>query len=111
MEECGLDTVFYVYNGQTNSETYLLTDWGSASPAKVKAWVATLRARVPKTDGNASLPCNYDLDNLKWSGKALPNSATLPRWERLKRELDVESVGEESFQDGRFHWEGRAAGD
>jgi hypothetical protein len=97
MEECGLDTVFYVYDGQTNSETYLLTDWGSASPAKVKAWVATLCARVPKTDGNVSLPCNYDLDNLKWSGKAILNSVTLPLWERLKKELDVDASRPKAF--------------
>ncbi len=40
MEERGLDTVFYVYDRQTDSETYLLTDWGSASPSKIETWVA-----------------------------------------------------------------------
>jgi hypothetical protein len=74
MEERGLDTVFYVYDGATDTETYLLTDWGSASPAKIEAWVATLRAGVPKADGTTHLPCDYDLDNLKWSGKAILNN-------------------------------------
>jgi hypothetical protein len=79
MEERGLDTVFHVYNGQTNSQTYLLTDWGSTSQAKINAWVATLHTTgVPKADGTIHSPCNYGLDNLKWSGKAILNSVTLP---------------------------------
>ena len=35
MEERGLDTIFYVYDGQTDIETYLLTNWSSASPARI----------------------------------------------------------------------------
>jgi hypothetical protein len=37
IEEHGMDTVFRVYDGQTDSETYLLTDWGCASPAQIEA--------------------------------------------------------------------------
>jgi hypothetical protein len=59
MEECGLDTVFHVYDGKTDSEIYLLTDWGSASPDKIEAWVATLCVGVPRMDGTVSPPCNY----------------------------------------------------
>jgi hypothetical protein len=88
MEERGLDTpVFHVYDWQMDSRTYLLTDWGSASPAKMEAWVSTLRAGVPETDGTANPPCNYDLDNLKWSGKAILNSVTLPPGRLSKRTL------------------------
>jgi hypothetical protein len=97
MEERGLDTVFYIYDGQTDSETYLLTDWGSASPAKIESWVATLRAGVPKTDGTLLPPCNYDLDNLKWSGKAILNSITLPLWETVEKDLGVDGSGPEAF--------------
>jgi hypothetical protein len=97
MEERGLDTVFYVYDGATDTETYLLTDWGSASPAKIEAWVATLRAGVPKADGTTHLPCDYDLDNLKWSGKAILNSVSLPLWETVEKDLGVDASGPEAF--------------
>jgi hypothetical protein len=98
MEERGLDTVFYVYNGQTDSETYLLTNWGSASPAKIEAWVMTLRSTgVPKPDSTVSSPCDYDLDNLKWSGKAILNSVTLPLWETVEKDLGIDASGPKAF--------------
>jgi transcriptional regulator NrdR family protein len=97
MEERGLDTVFYVYDGQTDTETYLLTDWGSASPAKIEKWVATLRAGVPRMDGTISPRCDYDLDNLKWSGKAILNSVSLPLWETVEKDLGVDASGPEAF--------------
>jgi hypothetical protein len=68
----------------------LLTDQGSASLAKIEAWVATLRAGVPKVDGNLLPPCNYNLDNLKWSGKGILNSMSLILWETVKKDLGVE---------------------
>ena len=93
MEERGLDTVFYVYNELTQSKTYLLTDWGSASPAKIEVWVATLHAGVPSIDKTLLPVCNYDLSNLKWSGKAILNSVTLPLWETVKKDLGVDTSG------------------
>jgi hypothetical protein len=98
MEERGLDTAFYLYDGQTDSETYLLTDWGSASPSKIEDWVATLRAGVPKADGTLISPCDYDLDNLKWSGKAILNSGTLPLWETIEKDLGVDASGSKPSQ-------------
>jgi hypothetical protein len=97
MEERGLDSVFYVYDGQTDSETYLLTNWGSASPTKIEAWVATLHAGVLKTDGTVLPPCDYDLDNLKWSGKAVLNSVSLPLWETVGKDLGVHGSGPKAF--------------
>jgi hypothetical protein len=97
MEEHGLDTVFYVYDWQTDSKVYLLTDWGSASPAKIQAWVAMMRAGVPQAGGTILPPCNYDLDNLKWSGKAILNSMSLPLWEMVEKNLGVDAFGPEAF--------------
>jgi hypothetical protein len=98
MEERGMDTTFDVYDWKTNSETYLLlTDWGSASPAKIEAWVATLRAKVPKAAGTLLPPCDYNLDNLKWSGKAILNSVSLPLWETVEKDLGVDATGPEAF--------------
>jgi hypothetical protein len=97
MEERGLDTVFYIYDGLTDSKTYLLTNWGSARPAKIEAWVATLHAGVPKTDGTVYSPCDYNLDNLKWSGKAILNSVSLPLWETVENDLCVHGSGPKAF--------------
>ena len=36
-EERGLDTVFYVYANQTDTEKYLLTDWGSVVHTNIEA--------------------------------------------------------------------------
>jgi hypothetical protein len=77
MEERGMDTVFYVLDPVTNSETYLLSKWGSASPTKIETWVAALWSGVLKSDGTCHPVCDYDFDNLKWSGKAILSSITL----------------------------------
>jgi hypothetical protein len=36
-EEHGMDTVFRIYNSDTDTELYLLKDWGTATPEKVVA--------------------------------------------------------------------------
>jgi hypothetical protein len=96
MEEYCLDTVFHVYDWQTDSKVYLLTDWGSTSPAKSEAWVATLQAGVLQPDGTTLPPCDYNLDNLKWSGKAILNSVSLALWETVKKDLGMDTSGPEA---------------
>lgn len=32
-------------------------------------------------------PCKYDIDNLKWSGKAIMNSILLDLWETIEKEV------------------------
>jgi hypothetical protein len=92
-----MDTVFYVFDPVTNSETYLLSEWGSASPTKIDAWVTTLRSGVPKPDGTLLPVCDYDGDNLKWSGKAILSSITLALWETVEKDLGVDASGPEAF--------------
>jgi hypothetical protein len=92
-----MDTIFHVYDWKTNSKTHLLTDWGSASPAKIEAWVATLLASVRKADGTLLPPCHSDLDNLKWSGKAILNSVSLPLWRMVEKDLGVDATRPEAF--------------
>jgi hypothetical protein len=78
-EERGLDTVFRVFDPATDTEVYLLKDWGSADPVKVVAWEEMLK------EGVGDLPvCEYDIDNLKWSGKAVMNSIGLDLWETIE---------------------------
>ncbi len=97
MEERGMDTIFHVFDAPTNSEIYLLTDWGSASVATIEAWVPTLRSGVPNPDGTIQAVCDYDLDNLKWSGKAILNSITLALWETVEKDLGVDTSGPKAF--------------
>jgi hypothetical protein len=97
MEERGMDTVFHIYDWRTDSKVYLLTDWGSASPVKIEEWVATLRAGITQANGINLPPCNYDLDNLKWSGNAILNSVSLPLWETVEKDLGVDASGPEAF--------------
>jgi hypothetical protein len=52
---------------------------------------------VPKADRTLLSPCDYDLDNLKWSGKAILNSVTLPLWETVKKDLGVDASGPKAF--------------
>ena len=86
LEERGLDIVFRVQDASTHVETYLFKDWGSAELESIQQWVDTPRNGVPNTQaainatGNEStlvylpplqLVCEYDLENSKWSGKAI----------------------------------------
>ncbi len=88
MEEHGMDTVFCIYDSAKDSEVYLLQDWGSSDPLKVSTWEATIIAGI----GTAP-PCEYDIDNLKWSGKAIMNSISLDLWETIEKDVGVGSNG------------------
>jgi hypothetical protein len=90
MEERGLDSVFRVYDGEADTETYLLTDWGSANPEHSSG--------VPHPDDGDNTKdtqqvCDYDHDNLKWSGKAILNSVSLELWETAEKDLGADTVG------------------
>jgi hypothetical protein len=97
MKECGLDTIFHIFDAPMNSEIYLLTDWGSVNATTMSAWVGTLRSSVPNPDGTLLPMCNYDLDNLKRSGKAILNSITLALWEIVEKDLRVNTTGPKAF--------------
>ncbi len=88
MEERGMDTVFRIFDTSSNSEIYLLQDWGSADPISVAAWETSLLSGID------NLPvCDYDVDNLKWSGKAIMNSISLDLWETIEKDVGVGSNG------------------
>ena len=81
MEECGMDTVFRVYDGNVDEEIYLLEDWGAAKKEVVRDWVRKL--------SEGRMACPYDLDNLRWSGKALLASIDLELWSRIEKDLPL----------------------
>ena len=97
MEKQGLDTVFYVYENHTDTDTYLLTDWVSTIPANIEAWVATLHTGVPRMDGTVSPWCDHDLDNLKWSGQVILNNVSPPLWETVEKDLGIDATGPKAF--------------
>ena len=95
MEERGIDTVFRVYDASTDFETYLLKYWGSVEPESIQQWLDNLCTVVPNTQadidaaGNEPTPiylpplqlvCEYDLENIKWSGKAIMQIISLEIW-------------------------------
>jgi hypothetical protein len=41
----------------------------------------------------AAPPCKHDIDNLKWSGKAIMNSISLDLWETVEKDVGVGSNG------------------
>lgn len=83
-----MDTVFHIYNSNTGSELFLLKDWGSTSLERVAAWEATLTSGVSESPS-----CNYDINNLKWSGKAIMNSITLDLWETIEKDVGIRANG------------------
>jgi hypothetical protein len=84
--------VFHIYNSDTDSELYLLKDWGTASPEKVAEWEGTLTSGVGE-----SPPCDYDIDNLKWSGKAIMISSTLDLWETSEKDIGIGANGPATY--------------
>jgi hypothetical protein len=92
MEEHGLDTVFRIYDPIQDTEAHLLQEWGKAEPDAVEAWEDSLAAGV----GNSPL-CDFDLDNLKWSGKALMRSIALDLWETVEKDIGIGANGPRTF--------------
>jgi len=85
LEDTGQDSVFRIADDREETEIYLLEDWGRATVTTVEPWVASLQ------DGTAAggTACPYDVDNLRWSGKAILSSITQDLWIRIEKELPV----------------------
>jgi hypothetical protein len=87
-EEHGLDTIFRMVDPAEKTAVYLLKDWRSAQPEKVTKWEGTLTSGV----GDHKV-CDYDIDNLKWSGKAVMNSIALDLWESIEKDVGGSANG------------------
>ena len=74
------EDMFRIYDQASDSEIYMLDDWGLASTESVAAWVASLKTGVPDTATTTHPVCPYDLDNLVWSGAAMRASVSLELW-------------------------------
>ena len=65
-----MDTGFWVYNPVCKTEVYLLDELEAAKEEKVFKCVHTLTTKmVGHWTGNYLPVCNFDCENLSWSGK------------------------------------------
>ena len=93
MTDCGLDTVFRVYDGATDTETNVLESWGTTSLEDMKKWVLQLQTGVVMRDGVTLPVCPFDLDNLRWSGRAISSSLKTEFWNRLRSVWPMDTPG------------------
>ena len=75
----------------------MLDDWGQATTESVKAWVALLKSGVPDTTTSNHPVCQFDLDNLVWSGAALKSSVSLKLWTLVEKDVAYNASGPEIF--------------
>jgi hypothetical protein len=83
IENCGMDTVFRVYDPtKPTQEQYLLTSWNNISDEDFDEWMKALQTDgVRKATGGQNHPvCDWDLDNLTWSGEMLKDSISDKLW-------------------------------
>ena len=97
MEDHGMDTVFRLYDARTDTETYLLREWGDVQVERVADWVQDLRQGVENNTGGREPPCRFDVANLQMSGVAMMQSVTLQLWQDVEVGFDDEPTGPEVF--------------
>ena len=71
MMRMGMDTVFKVLDEDGTTEHDILQQWSTVSHVDIEAWEHRLRNSGV---GISTLPCQYDEQNLDWSGQYLLNS-------------------------------------
>jgi hypothetical protein len=97
IEQCGMDTVFRVYDPIKKTESYLLEDWGATSESKIFTWVTALKSGILNADGTSVPVCTFDEDNLAWSGSAILASIKIELWEAIEKDLGYDASGPEVF--------------
>ena len=97
IEERGMDTVFRIYDPAMDTEQNLLIDWGAASRSAITTWVGMLNAGLEKADGTQLDCCEFDQENLKWSGTSLKNSISLKLWQTIEKDVLFGASGPEVF--------------
>jgi hypothetical protein len=83
IENCGMDTVFRVYDPtKATQEQYLLSSWNNISEEDFDAWMKALQTEgVKRAGGGPNLPvCDWDIENLTWSGEMLKDIISEKLW-------------------------------
>ena len=88
LKHYGLDTVFTIPNASWTSETYIAESWGKAKEDFVQPWVDQLLSGVYDPRKHRRLPeCQYDIQNLYYSGTFILASLTSKYRQEMVEEL------------------------
>ena len=98
LEDCGMDTVFRIYDHtQVTREKYIITHWGTITMEEVKAWLKCLTETGVRTgpDPTDVEPlCDFDADNLTWSGDMIVNSISDKFWRDIQHSIITKACPE-----------------
>jgi Zinc knuckle len=103
MGDNGMDTVFRVYDGVSDTEVNCLTSWGTHTQEQMNDWVTQLKTGIVLPNGAVALVCQYDLDNLRWSGRAVMASLKSEFWELLRAVVPMDASGPVLFLAVIYH--------
>ena len=96
IEDCGMDTVFRIWDAKTEKEIYLLKEWGEAADmTRAKEWTDQLRKGLTTKTGTKLDACEWDHDNLNWSKKGILASIDLEMQEMVEKDLRFGASGVE----------------
>jgi hypothetical protein len=89
LEDGGMDTVFRLYDAtSTTPERYLLEKWGTIQEQEVTEWLNDLMVAGVKYDAQDATKraplCDFDLDNLTWSGDMIKDSISRKFWSEIQ---------------------------
>jgi hypothetical protein len=92
IEECGMDPVFRLQDA-SGAEHYILEEFGLADVTKVNAWVKGLQDGTVGANGR----CEYDMANLKMSGKMIRQSLDLDMLKKVQGDVPPTATGPQVF--------------
>ena len=105
MEERGLDSIFRIFNYKTGVETYMFDKWSVVrKPKQVELWIRQLNRGLKLSKTSRCPICQWNLENLQWSGKALENSVSNALWRLVERDLPAHATGPEVFKAIIMKW-------
>ena len=86
LEDCGMDTVFLIYDPtKAVQERSLFSDWGNVTRAELRTWIQDLTTDGVKTgEAGREAVCQWDVDNLEWSGDLIKNSVSFKLWREIE---------------------------
>ena len=86
LEDCGLDTVFYIYNPTSPVQEVSMFDmFGTVTDLQLDHWISHLRVDgVLKANNTNEDVCYFDIDNLDWSGDMMKNSISWKLWRDIE---------------------------
>ena len=98
-EDGGVDSVFLLYDPtKPTQEVSLFEQWGSVEKSEVRKWVKDLREDGVVKSNTAREPvCQWDLNNLDWSGDMVMKSLSFKMWREIENKL-ADTSGPEIFK-------------